>query len=129
MNKWFTLLRVQQWYKSSVVFLALFFTNNLLNTPLLVKTILGFASFCMVSSAYYIINDIHDARQDRKHPEKRKRPIASGAVSPTQAFLASMLLLAASITLAYTLKPVFAVFPSYSTSSTSCTRTPSETSP
>jgi 4-hydroxybenzoate polyprenyltransferase len=111
MNKWLTLLRVHQWYKSSVVFLALFFTNNLLNAPLLVKTVLGFASFCMVSSAYYIINDIHDAKEDRKHPEKKRRPIASGAISQTQAFLASMLLLVASILLAYRLKPVFSVFP------------------
>jgi 4-hydroxybenzoate polyprenyltransferase len=111
MNKWLTLLRVHQWYKSSVVFLALFFTNNLLNAPLLVKTVLGFASFCMVSSAYYIINDIHDAKEDRKHPEKKRRPIASGAISQTQAFLASMLLLVVSILLAYRLKPIFSVFP------------------
>jgi 4-hydroxybenzoate polyprenyltransferase len=111
MKKWFTLLRVHQWYKSSVVFLAIFFTNNLLNIPLLLKTVLGFASLCMVSSAYYIINDLRDAGEDRRHPEKKKRPIASGEISAKTASILSVILFASSVLLACYLKPVFAIFP------------------
>ncbi|MFH1835379.1 MAG: decaprenyl-phosphate phosphoribosyltransferase [Methanobacteriota archaeon] len=105
------LLRPHQWYKSIVIFLALFFTNNLFNLPLLINTVFGFVSFCMVSSAYYIINDIHDAEEDRKHPEKRKRPIASGEITANKALILSFGLFLASLTLAYALKPFFALFP------------------
>ncbi|MFH1789423.1 MAG: decaprenyl-phosphate phosphoribosyltransferase [Candidatus Altiarchaeota archaeon] len=105
------LMRLPQWYKNIVVFLALFFTNNMFNMPLLSKTILGFISLCFVSSAYYIVNDIHDAPQDRKHPEKKNRPIASGKISVPAAWTLSITLFAVSLASAYQLKPVFALFP------------------
>lgn len=73
MNKYLRLLRVQQWYKNLVIFLALFFTNNLSNVELLSKTIFGFIALCLVSSSYYILNDIKDLEEDRKHPEKKKQ--------------------------------------------------------
>ena len=106
-----SLIRMPHWYKNIVVFLPLFFTNNLFNVPLLSKTVLGFISLCFVSSAYYIINDIHDAREDRKHPEKKKRPIASGKVSVSTAILLSIVFFAVSTVIAYKLKPSFAFFP------------------
>ncbi|MFH0861076.1 MAG: decaprenyl-phosphate phosphoribosyltransferase [Candidatus Altiarchaeota archaeon] len=111
MNQYLKLLRVQQWYKNLVIFLALFFTNNMLNTPLLLKTVYGFISLCMVSSSYYILNDIRDRQEDRNHPEKRKRPIASGEVGVGSAVVISLTLVAASLALAYSLSTVFALFP------------------
>lgn len=53
-------------------------------------------AFSLVSSACYVVNDVFDAEQDRKHPRKRRRPIASGAVSPGQAWLFGCVLLLAA---------------------------------
>ena len=75
-----SLLRPWQWYKNLVVFLALIFTSNLTNTKLIFITVLGLVAMCLVSSANYVINDIIDRRKDLFHPEKKKRPIASGKI-------------------------------------------------
>ncbi|MBD3261555.1 MAG: decaprenyl-phosphate phosphoribosyltransferase [Candidatus Altiarchaeales archaeon] len=110
MRKYADLLRVQQWYKNLVVFLALFFTNNLLNLDYLFETILGFVSLCLVSSSYYILNDIKDVEGDRLHPEKKNRPIASGKVTVFEAYATSLVLFASSVFIAYYLSPVFLFF-------------------
>lgn len=111
MNKWLGLLRVQQWYKNVVVFLALFFTKNLFNVPLLIETVLGFAALCLTSSAYYVINDVHDAKKDRLHPEKKNRSIASGEVSVKAALALSAILLVSATAFSYAINPLFAFFP------------------
>ena len=105
------LLRVEQWYKNLVIFLALFFTKNLFNPNLLEVTVLGFVSLCFISSSYYIINDILDAREDREHPEKKKRPIAAGSFGKGPALLLSLALMAASLCIAFSLSANFALFP------------------
>ncbi|MBM3309805.1 MAG: hypothetical protein FJY77_06060 [Candidatus Altiarchaeales archaeon] len=105
------LLRVQQWYKNLVIFLALFFTKNLFNPELLLMTILGFVSLCLISSSYYIINDIFDLSEDKEHPEKRKRPIASGRISVRVGLAVSVILAVLSIAIAYKLSPKFMLFP------------------
>jgi len=110
MKKLASLFRVRQWYKNLVVFIPLFFSGGALNPALFFTTLLGFACLCMVSSSYYILNDIHDLAEDRAHPEKRRRAIASGEVSVAAGKLISLLLLAGALTLAYTLKPAFAAF-------------------
>ncbi len=75
------LLRPQQWYKNFLVFLPIIFVGQLFDLSALVKTLYGFIVLCGVSSTNYIINDIIDREKDRLHPEKKFRPIASGAVS------------------------------------------------
>lgn len=105
------ILRIQQWYKNLVIFLALFFTKNLFNPELLLAMVMGFISLCMVSSSGYIINDILDIDEDRVHPDKRKRPIASGKVSVRTAALISGALFTASVAVAYSLSARFMVFP------------------
>ncbi|MDD5111685.1 MAG: UbiA prenyltransferase family protein [Candidatus Altiarchaeota archaeon] len=105
------LLRAQQWYKNTVIFLALFFTKNLFTPDLLESSILGFISLCFMSSSYYIINDILDAREDRQHPEKKTRPIAAGTVGVGAAALLSLGLMAASLFIAFSLSAEFALFP------------------
>ena len=75
------LLRVQQWYKNTVVFVALLFSENLFDPKLLVLSILAFFALSFVSSANYIINDIKDKEKDTKHPLRKNRPIAAGIVS------------------------------------------------
>ncbi|HHQ44673.1 MAG TPA: decaprenyl-phosphate phosphoribosyltransferase [Candidatus Altiarchaeales archaeon] len=111
MNVILRLLRVEQWYKNLVVFLALFFTDNLLNLPLLERSIFGFISLCLMSSSYYILNDIEDRGKDKLHPEKKKRPIASGEVGVKTALAASAVCFLLSILTAYVLSIKFLIFP------------------
>ncbi|MBW8361390.1 MAG: decaprenyl-phosphate phosphoribosyltransferase [Kaistella sp.] len=81
MLKYLKLLRVEQWVKNFFVFLPLFFSGNVTNTDLLIKSLFAFVIFCLAASSVYIINDYSDIESDRKHPEKRKRPLASGSIS------------------------------------------------
>ena len=91
------LLRPAQWYKNLLIFLPIIFSGNLLNLGMLLLTIAGFASLCAVSSANYIINDIIDRKKDKKHPEKKSRPLASGRIKIWQAVGILVLLLITSI--------------------------------
>ena len=74
-------MRVHQWAKNLLVFVPLFLSHNLLNWPLLVSTMIGYVSFCATASCLYILNDLFDLPSDRRHPNKRNRPFASGALS------------------------------------------------
>lgn len=88
------LLRPGQWTKNVFVFAGLIFGRKLTDIESVVYAVLGFICFCLVSSAVYVMNDIHDRNEDRLHPRKRTRPIASGAVSvPSAAAIAAGLLL------------------------------------
>jgi hypothetical protein len=71
-------LRPQQWIKNLFIFAPLIFSRNILNGPLLLKTVEALVAFCLVSSAHYIFNDLRDIEEDRKHPVKSQRPLASG---------------------------------------------------
>jgi 4-hydroxybenzoate polyprenyltransferase len=77
------LLRPSQWTKNLFVFAGLVFGRKLTGPDAadsVRATLLAFACLCLVSSAVYIVNDIHDRHEDKLHPRKRSRPIASGAV-------------------------------------------------
>ncbi|NLB64918.1 MAG: decaprenyl-phosphate phosphoribosyltransferase [Lentisphaerae bacterium] len=82
---WLRVLRVKQWSKNAVVFAAFMFAlgdqHQQLSAWELWKVCLAALAFSLVSSAVYIMNDLRDAPQDRLHPVKKNRPIASGAVS------------------------------------------------
>lgn len=101
------LLRVQQWYKNLVVYLALIFSNLLFDSRLFLLTTLGLISLCLISSANYIINDILDRKKDLQHPEKKFRPIASGEVTTFKALSIAIILIIISLLLAYKLSPIF----------------------
>jgi 4-hydroxybenzoate polyprenyltransferase len=89
----FRSLRPRQWTKNSIVYLAFLFSASdhwKLSDPsswlpLLGWSTVAFLLFCAVSSADYLINDIIDRESDRLHPDKRRRPIAAGLVSPREA--------------------------------------------
>lgn len=83
-------LRPEQWIKNGILFAPLLFSQNLFVKPLLFKTLEAFGLFCLLTGAVYIINDLKDIKEDRLHPLKRFRPLASGQVSP---FLAGSLAL------------------------------------
>jgi len=83
-------MRPRQWTKNLIVFLALLFSINerwevsepSSWAPLLGWSALTFLLFCLISSADYLLNDVIDRESDRLHPEKRRRPIAAGLLSP-----------------------------------------------
>jgi len=75
------LLRPKQTAKNLFIFLPLFFGMELGNPHLLTRTILAFGAFTLVAWAVYVFNDIRDLDADRLHPEKKNRPLASGAVT------------------------------------------------
>lgn len=81
MKNYLKLIRVKHWLKNCLVFLPLFFSTNLFNKSLLVYAFLSFLSFSFTSSIVYVVNDINDIEKDRKHPTKKNRPLASGAIS------------------------------------------------
>ncbi|MDR1706221.1 MAG: UbiA prenyltransferase family protein [Clostridiales bacterium] len=74
-------IRIKHYIKNTLVFLPLVFSLNLTDTRQLGLSALVFAAFCFLSSGVYIVNDIADAARDRLHPDKKHRPIASGAMS------------------------------------------------
>ena len=86
-------LRIQQWIKNLFVFAPLVFSRNVFVLPLLVKTLLAFILFCILTGAAYILNDILDLEQDKLHPVKSKRPLASGKWEIDNAILASVFLM------------------------------------
>ena len=103
------LLRVKQWTKNAVVFAAFVFALGDRNQDLaaweLWKVCLAALAFSLVSSAVYVFNDLRDAPQDRLHPIKKHRPIASGEVAPAPALGVAAVLLAAGLGGAWRLDP------------------------
>lgn len=90
------LMRPHQYLKNLFVFAPLFFSGMLLEDGGLIKTFFAFVLFSISASAIYILNDIKDVKEDREHPTKCNRPIASGKVSLFSAriVLAFLLILA-----------------------------------
>lgn len=101
MKKYVKLLRVEQWVKNLFVFVPLFFSGNIKNIDLLTKSIFAFIIFSLAASVVYILNDYNDIEADRKHPEKRKRPLASGVISKSQAIAIFAGLIIADIALTF----------------------------
>lgn len=85
MIKYLKLLRVEQWVKNLFVFIPLFFSGNVTHLGFVYKSIFAFVVFSFIASSIYIINDYTDIESDKNHPEKCKRPLASGAISKTSA--------------------------------------------
>jgi decaprenyl-phosphate phosphoribosyltransferase len=98
------LVRVDQWVKNLFVFIPAFFAARLADLAVLQSAIWVFFAFCLVSGGVYIFNDICDAEQDKLHPEKRSRPIASGAISVAAAKTICALLLIIGIGAAFFLQ-------------------------
>ncbi|HSL20742.1 MAG TPA: decaprenyl-phosphate phosphoribosyltransferase [Vicinamibacterales bacterium] len=73
-------LRPHQWTKNLIVFAGIIFSERLLEPGALARSAAAFAIFCALSSAAYLLNDIHDREADRQHPLKAGRPIASGVL-------------------------------------------------
>jgi 4-hydroxybenzoate polyprenyltransferase len=95
------LMRPKQWVKNGFVFFGLLFGHAWHDPATVNAALLAFAAFCLMSSAVYALNDLRDVAQDRLHPVKRLRPLASGALSPSVAILLMAACSVASLLLAY----------------------------
>ncbi len=90
-------MRPRQWVKNLFVVAPLVFSKNLTDPDLAWRALLALAAFCLLSGAVYAFNDVRDAEADRRHPSKRRRPVASGALSERTALWAAALLSAGAL--------------------------------
>lgn len=107
MKAYLKLLRVEQWVKNLFVFIPLFFSGKIFETTQLFETIFSFIIFSFTASSIYIINDYSDIESDRVHPEKCRRPLASGEISVGRAKLVLVGLVISTIGLIISLSDIF----------------------
>ncbi len=103
----FKTMRPRQWTKNVFIFAALVFDKQLFVVDSFLRTLAGFALFCLISSCVYIFNDLADVEADRQHPEKKNRPIASGKLPVSVAWGAGIVFVAIALGLSYWLAPAF----------------------
>jgi len=96
-------LRPEQWTKNLIVFAGLIFGLELFDRGAVLRSLLAFAVFCVLSGVVYVVNDIMDREADRRHPLKARRPIASGALSPALAGAVAAVLAAVALAAAFAL--------------------------
>jgi len=99
------LIRVKEWIKNLFLFVPLFFAGKLYGSGTITQLIMGFFAFSFVASSIYILNDYRDIEDDRRHPEKSKRPLAAGTVSRAVAVITFILLLIAGFALSWIANP------------------------
>lgn len=98
------IVRPRQWVKNFFVFIPLFFGGQMSNTALLLNALTTFVAFSLAASSIYCLNDIVDVEADRQHPVKCHRPIASGQVSVSAAYVLMAIMLILSMTVCPMLK-------------------------
>jgi 4-hydroxybenzoate polyprenyltransferase/phosphoserine phosphatase len=82
---WLRAIRAYQWVKNVLVFVPVVLAHRVFETSPLLASVAAFTSFSLVASAGYLINDLADIESDRRHPTKRRRPVARGEVSIPEA--------------------------------------------
>ncbi len=85
-------MRPHQYIKNLFIFLPLFFALKITDTTLLFNAFIAFIAFSLTASAIYSLNDYHDIEEDREHPKKRNRPLASGAITKKEAVVMMVML-------------------------------------
>jgi len=100
MKKYLDLIRVKHWIKNILIFVPMI-CGKVLNIDNLYICILGFISFCFISSFIYIINDIKDIDKDRLHDRKKYRPLASGIINKRLAIVIGIILMVMGIVINY----------------------------
>lgn len=94
-------LRPKQWTKNGFILIPLLFAQKIFDGPSLLLAFQAVAAFCLMTGAVYLINDLFDMESDRRHPVKRRRPLAAGLVAPRTAWAAAAALLALSMLWGY----------------------------
>jgi 4-hydroxybenzoate polyprenyltransferase len=95
------LIRVHQWIKNLFLFLPMFFGIKMNNLELVFKTSILFCGFSLIASSIYVLNDYLDIESDQKHPKKKNRPLASGAISTIEAIVIMFAVFVAGILLIF----------------------------
>jgi len=93
LKNYIDLMRPSQYFKNLFIFAPLFFGLKITNIELLLSAFVAFLSFSLIASAVYIFNDYHDVEEDKLHPTKKNRPLASGSISKKAALLLMLMLL------------------------------------
>ena len=107
-------MRPHQYIKNLFIFLPLFFALKITETDLLLNAIIAFIAFSLTASAIYILNDYRDIEEDREHPKKRFRPLASGDIGKSQTIVIMVVLAAAGFGLMSTLSlPAVGILATY----------------
>ena len=92
-------MRPHQYVKNFFIFLPLFFALKITDITLLTNAFIAFIAFSLTASAIYTLNDYHDIEEDKQHPKKKNRPLASGAISKSQAIVIMSVLFVSGFTL------------------------------
>src|SRR5690348_9920431 len=102
-------IRPRQWTKNLALFVGLVFAQRLFTVSSFERVALAFLAFCLASSIIYLLNDLLDLENDRQHPVKRKRPLASGRLPISWAVttMAVLVLICASLTATIFFIPIF----------------------
>jgi len=102
-------MRPKQWTKNLIVLAPLIFSGRLGDPAAVGAALLALVTFCLLSGAVYLVNDVRDLEQDRRHEKKRSRPIASGALSSPVALVAAALATAGALGISLLLSNQFTV--------------------
>jgi 4-hydroxybenzoate polyprenyltransferase len=100
-------LRPRQWTKNLLVFAGLIFSLGLTDVRQVLRATAAFTLFCLLSGSIYLINDVFDAERDRRHPQKRHRPVAAGRLRPGTALGAGLALMLVACAASFALSMPF----------------------
>jgi len=106
-KEWVHAIRIRQYIKNLLIFVPMFTSHQTINQDFLESLLLAFASFSLCASSVYIANDLLDLESDRRHPSKRFRPFASGNLPIWQGVLVAIILITASLTMAFHVNDYF----------------------
>ncbi|MEM7182840.1 MAG: decaprenyl-phosphate phosphoribosyltransferase [Spirochaetota bacterium] len=101
------LMRPEQWVKNLILFAGILFGKKIFETDMLLRSTSGFLMFSLIASCQYVINDYLDRKEDANHPDKKYRPLASGAIEPGIALSLTACLLPIILVSSYVLEPDF----------------------
>jgi 4-hydroxybenzoate polyprenyltransferase/phosphoserine phosphatase len=107
LRAWVKGLRLHQWLKNLLLLLPLLGAHRWADVPAWSLVAAAFVSFGCCASGVYLVNDLFDLENDRRHPRKRLRPLASGRISIPAAMTAAALLFTGAFVLAVKVSPAF----------------------
>jgi 4-hydroxybenzoate polyprenyltransferase len=102
------MLRPHQWTKNAVVLAGVVFGGKAADIGPLTQAVVAMVAFCLASSAVYVFNDWHDRDEDRIHPTKRRRPIASGDVHEGMALTIAVASAVLAVGMGFAVRPALA---------------------
>lgn len=110
MTAYVKLLRPSQWLKNAFVLAPLLFSGRATEPAMVLAALGAFAAFCLAASAVYALNDVRDAEEDRLHPTKRHRPVASGQVPVAVALATAGACAVGALALGWSIRPAVAAW-------------------